>query len=182
MGYIDSRGKASALAGERLRALTLVLLLFLAMMLIVPATNAFGAEPASSEPAPAESAAAEPAAAPPAPAPADEEQSASEPAATVTQAPEDISGGNEYTEQAPPTGTGDPAPAPEEPEPTPEPTPSAPATGGAADTAPTAAAETAAATEGLPRTGLDGWPIAVAGIALLGLGIAIRRAATTASV
>ena len=170
MGYIGSRANHFALAARRMR----VLIPLVAALLLVPAANAFAAEPATSEPA------AEQAAAEPAPAPVVEEQPAPQPAATTAQAPDDISGGNEYTEQPPPTGTGDPAPPPEDPEPTPPPTSSAPATG-AADTAPTAAAETVETSEGLPRTGLDGWPIAVAGFALLGFGIAIRRAATTAS-
>jgi LPXTG-motif cell wall-anchored protein len=119
----------------------------------------------------------------PAPAPAassSEEQAAPEPAATPAQ--DDVSGGNEYSEEVPPTGTGDPDDTPDTSDDTNDTTTSQPApTGGGttsgSDVAATEATETGAEEGGLPRTGADSWLIALIGIAFLGGGILVRRAA-----
>lgn len=101
----------------------------------------------------------------------------SEPAAQPSQ-----SGTDEYSEGGVPTGTGedeDPAPV-EEPPPAEDPAPTG--SGGSAPTGSSAPAEasaetpvTTSETTGLPRTGADTWPLALIGIALLGLGLLVRR-------
>ena len=107
---------------------------------------------------------------------------ASEPAAAPAQ--DDVSGGNEYSEETPPTGTGDPDDTPES---TPDddtndtstsqPAPTGGGTTSSSDVAATEATETGAEEGGLPRTGADSWIIALIGVALLGCGIVVRRAA-----
>jgi LPXTG-motif cell wall-anchored protein len=105
------------------------------------------------------------------------------PAATPAQSPDDVAGGNEYSEQAPPTGTGDPdTPTTSPPEDDTEETTTqpAPTSTGGSTTSSTAGAEDAtdaAATDALPRTGSEGWIIALIGIALVGSGLLLRRAA-----
>ena len=99
-------------------------------------------------------------------------------APTAQPAQDDVSGGDQYTEDTPPT-----APAPEPPptdepsDPAPtEPSPSAPT--GSAPTA-TTAAETAdtGAADTLPRTGAEGLIVGLIGLTLLGCGTLLRRAA-----
>jgi len=107
-----------------------------------------------------------------------------EPTAQAAQSPEDVSGGNEYTEQAPPTGTG-PSKTPLVTEPKTEATapPTAtpgPTDSGAAEVASQTADETATATQAqptnvLPRTGADARLLAVLGVVLLGAGVLLRR-------
>jgi hypothetical protein len=144
-----------------------------AMLLLVPAATAFGAEDApATDAAQPEAVAATEA----------EAQPAAEPAPTAQPAQDDVSGGNEYTEEAPPTATGDPdeptTPAPDDT----APTPSAPSTGsGSAPTATTAAETTDTAGDELPRTGSDGVIIALLGAALFACGTLLRRAAVRLS-
>jgi LPXTG-motif cell wall-anchored protein len=118
------------------------------------------------------------------PAPADsssQEQAAPEPAATPAQ--EDVSGGNEYSEEVPPTGTGEPDDTSDtnsddtEDTTTSQPAPTGGGTTSGSDVAATEATETGAEEGGLPRTGADSWIIALIGVALLGCGIVVRRAA-----
>jgi LPXTG-motif cell wall-anchored protein len=106
---------------------------------------------------------------------------APEPAATPAQ--DDVSGGNEYSEEVPPTGTGDPDDTPEQTSDdtddttTSEPAPTGGGTTSGSDVAATEATETGAEEAGLPRTGAESWIIALIGVALLGCGIVVRRAA-----
>ena len=104
----------------------------------------------------------------------------SNPAAAPAQ--DDVSGGNEYSEEVPPTGTGDPDDTDSSSGNTDDTTTSQPApTGGGttsgSDVAATEATETGADEGGLPRTGAESWIIALIGVALLGCGIVVRRAA-----
>lgn len=118
-----------------------------------------------------------------APGPVDVFATANEPAAAPAQ--DDVSGGNEYSEEVPPTATGDAddTSSDQTSDDTNDTTTSQPApTGGGttsgSDVAATEATETGAAEEGgLPRTGADSWLIALIGVALLGSGILVRRAA-----
>lgn len=122
-----------------------------------------------------------------APAPADgfadktsEADAAKAPVGQPSQSPEDVSGGNEYTEDGIPTGTGEDS-QPVEPNPEPAPSPaqgtnesptggSVTVEGAAEDTAGSA---TAAAT--LPRTGGETSLLALTGLGLLALGGALGR-------
>lgn len=109
-----------------------------------------------------------------------ESAAAPEPAAAPAQ--DDVSGGNEYSEDAPPTATGDPDDTDSSSGNTDDTTTSQPApTGGGttsgSDVAATEATETGAEEGGLPRTGAESWIIALIGVALLGCGIVVRRAA-----
>jgi LPXTG-motif cell wall-anchored protein len=149
---------------------------------LLPAT-ALGAEPVQGAVPPATEvapAAAAPPVAEPAPATTETEaQPTPRPAAQPAQNPDDVAGGNEYSEEAPPTGTGEPD-TPETPTTDDDaPTQSAPSTGTAPSATGTTAAEVSdpAATDGLPRTGSDGWILGLIGIALLGSGLLLRRAA-----
>jgi LPXTG-motif cell wall-anchored protein len=108
---------------------------------------------------------------------------ASDPAAAPAQ--DDVSGGNEYSEEVPPTATGDPDDTSSDQTSgntddttTSQPAPTGGGTTSGSDVAATEATETGAAEEGgLPRTGADSWLIALIGVALLGGGILVRRAA-----
>jgi len=103
------------------------------------------------------------------------------PVAQPAQSPNDVSGGNEYTEDGVPTGTGeDNSSPPQEPtsggsEPTQGTTQSSAgeSAGGQDAGDQTATAAPAAAT--LPRTGSDSWLLALLGVGLLGLGAVLRR-------
>ena len=105
---------------------------------------------------------------------------ASDPAAAPAQ--DDVSGGNEYSEEVPPTATGDPndttSDDTDDSNTTSQPAPTGGGTTSGSDVAATEATDTGAAEEGgLPRTGADSWLIALIGVALLGGGILVRRAA-----
>lgn len=109
---------------------------------------------------------------------ATEAVAAPEPAAAPAQ--DDVSGGNEYSEEGPPTATGDPGDTPEDDTndtTTSQPAPTGGGTTTGSDVAATEATETGAEEGGLPRTGVDSWIIALIGFALLGCGILVRRAA-----
>ena len=108
---------------------------------------------------------------------------ASEPTAEPAQG-EDVSGGNEYSEETPPTGTGDPGDSPDsdtddtgDTNTTSQPAPTGGGTTSGSEVAATEATDTGAEEGGLPRTGADSWIIALIGVALLGCGIVVRRAA-----
>jgi LPXTG-motif cell wall-anchored protein len=169
----------------------LVVPLLAGALLLACGPAARAAEPAAAEPAAAEPAAAEPAAAAPsaaaepaAPAPAPGEAPAAEPTAQAAQSPEDVSGGNEYTEQAPPTGTG-PSETPQVVKPKTQSTAPQTATPAQTDsgspevasqsTADTAASVTAQPTASLPMTGADARLPALVGVLLLGSGLLLRR-------
>ena len=107
---------------------------------------------------------------------------ASDPAATPAQ--DDVSGGNEYSEEVPPTATGDPGDTSDQTSDdtndtntTSQPAPTGGGTTSGSDVAATEATETGAEEGGLPRTGAESWIIALIGVALLGCGIVVRRAA-----
>jgi len=104
---------------------------------------------------------------------------ASAPAATPAQ--DDVSGGNEYSEEVPPTATGDPndttSDDTDDSNTTSQPAPTGGGTTSGSDVAATEATETGAEEGGLPRTGGESWIIALIGVALLGCGIVVRRAA-----
>ena len=107
---------------------------------------------------------------------------ASDPAATPAQ--DDVSGGNEYSEEVPPTATGDPddtsnqtSDDTNDTNTTSQPAPTGGGTTSGSDVAATEATETGAEEGGLPRTGAESWIIALIGVALLGCGIVVRRAA-----
>jgi len=107
---------------------------------------------------------------------------ASDPAATPAQ--DDVSGGNEYSEEVPPTATGDPDDTSDQASDdtndtntTSQPAPTGGGTTSGSDVAATEATETGAEEGGLPRTGAESWIIALIGVALLGCGIVVRRAA-----
>ena len=104
---------------------------------------------------------------------------ASDPAATPSQ--DDVSGGNEYSEEVPPTATGDPddttSDDTEDTNTTSQPAPTGGGTTSGSDVAATEATDTGAEEGGLPRTGAESWIIALIGVALLGCGIVVRRAA-----
>src|SRR5215208_531073 len=80
-----------------------------------------------------------------------------EPAATPAQ--DDVSGGNEYSEEVPPTATGDPDDTSDQPSDdtddttTTQPAPTGGGTTSGSDVAATEATETGAEAGGLPRTG-----------------------------
>jgi len=106
---------------------------------------------------------------------------ASDPAATPAQ--DDVSGGNEYSEEVPPTATGDPDDTSDQTSDdtndtntTSQPAPTGGGTTSGSDVAATEATETGAEETGLPRTGAESWIIALIGVALLGCGIVVRRA------
>jgi LPXTG-motif cell wall-anchored protein len=106
---------------------------------------------------------------------------APEPTAEPAQG-EDVSGGNEYSEETPPTGTGDPGDTPDSDtgdtnDTTSQPAPTGGGTTSGSEVAATEATDTGAEEGGLPRTGADSWIIALIGVALLGCGIVVRRAA-----
>jgi LPXTG-motif cell wall-anchored protein len=101
--------------------------------------------------------------------------------AEPAQTPNDVSGGNEYTEDGVPTGTGeDNSSPPQEPtsggsEPTQGTTESSAGQSVAAQDAGDQTATAAPAGATLPRTGSDSWLLALVGVALLGLGAVLRR-------
>ncbi len=152
-----------------------------ALVTLLPANAAL-----AQEPMPAESESAETAAPPPgeeaaqSPAPASESAASADPGPAAKPAQADFGAPNEYTEEGVPEGTGEDTP-PEEPvddggdgdtQPAaPQPQPSA----GAAPTA-EVTADVGSAGD-LPRTGLDGWALALAGVLLLLLGLLLRRIA-----
>jgi len=152
-----------------MKKLTTVVITLLAAL--IPASAAF----ADATPGPAGDAELSAATAPAATAPA-----ATAPAATPAQ--DDVSGGNEYSEEVPPTGTGDPDDTPDQTSDdtddttTSQPAPTGGGTTSGSDVAATEATETGAEETGLPRTGAESWIIALIGVALLGCGIVVRRA------
>jgi LPXTG-motif cell wall-anchored protein len=101
--------------------------------------------------------------------------------AEPSQTPDDVSGGNEYTEDGVPTGTGDDdSSPPEEPtsggsEPTQDTTESSAGESVVGQDAGDQTATAAPAADTLPRTGSDSWLLALVGVGLLGLGAVLRR-------
>jgi LPXTG-motif cell wall-anchored protein len=98
----------------------------------------------------------------------------SPPAATPAQ--DDVSGGNEYSEQAPPTPTDEPEPptAPAQADSVDDDAPAA--TAPSSTTAqPSASTEATTAADTLPRTGAEALVVALIGILLIGCGLMVRR-------
>lgn len=111
-----------------------------------------------------------------------QEPTAEAPAAQPSQSPDDVAGGNEYTEDGVPLGTGEGSQPVEPPA---EPPPSSPSQGtdessagntvSVQDSANEAAADATEAT--LPRTGGETSMLALIGLGLLALGVALGRMA-----
>lgn len=105
-------------------------------------------------------------------------------APTAAPAQDDVSGGNEYQEEAPPTGTGEPQePAPADPDPGVAPSaPSSPAPSTSTEPQATTADDAQSGAPTLARTGSDAWIVAILGLFLCGLGVALRRVAAVSRV